>query len=179
MSKVDIRNHVFSPNDHLFFDANIWLCIYGPMPMQRRRTGVYQQSWKQIRQRGATVHVDVLVISEFINRFTRWEYDQTNRQYADYKDFRKSQDFPPIAADVAAQVRRILGYARCCDSCFVSVDTNALLTEFSVGDSDFNDQMIAEICRSHHFTLVTDDGDFKSVANLPLITANGRLLTAP
>lgn len=41
---------------------------------------------------------------------------------------------------------------------------------------DFNDQVLAELCKSRNLTLVTHDGDFKDLG-LNLLTANQSLLS--
>jgi len=44
-----------------------------------------------------------------------------------------------------------------------------------MGNSDFNDLVLVELCRSKGFMLVTDDGDFKG-KGITVLTANRRLL---
>jgi len=52
----------------------------------------------------------------------------------------------------------------------------ALVDEYEKGNSDFNDQVLAELCKSKGLTLVTDDSDFADTG-LTIVTANQRLLT--
>ena len=52
---------------------------------------------------------------------------------------------------------------------------NALLNDYATGDYDFNDQVITEICKNNGFTLITNDGDFKT-QEIPILTANAKLL---
>ena len=59
---------------------------------------------------------------------------------------------------------------------FASVDIASLIDEYEKGESDFNDQMLTELCKSRGLTFVTDDGDFKGLG-LSLITANKKLLS--
>lgn len=49
------------------------------------------------------------------------------------------------------------------------------MDEYEDGGSDFNDQIIRELCRSKGLKLITDDGDFKS-QGIAVLTANQRLL---
>lgn len=49
------------------------------------------------------------------------------------------------------------------------------MNEYQVGGSDFNDQVIREVCKSNGFKLLTDDGDFDT-QGLTVLTANSRLL---
>ena len=61
------------------------------------------------------------------------------------------------------------------ESGFEKVDIGALLAEYEAGDTDFNDQILVELCRVKGLTLVTHDVDFKD-RGLTLLTANQRLL---
>jgi len=173
----DVRLHSFSNDDRLFLDANIWLSVYGPLTYNRRRTRFYAKALRDIRISGCQVFLDALVLSEFINAFARWEHRQSSPKPPAFKIFRQSSAFKPIAEDIANNVRRIVRQCRRCESNFTGVDIQALLTEFEKGDSDFNDQMISEICKHKGLTLLTDDGDFRG-SGLTILTANNRLLTS-
>ncbi len=50
-----------------------------------------------------------------------------------------------------------------------------VIAEYAVGDSDFNDQIIATLCKRKGLKLVTDDGDFGG-HGIPVVTANRKLL---
>ena len=61
------------------------------------------------------------------------------------------------------------------ESGFTMLPMNDLLGDYISGDSDFNDQVITEICKSNGFTLITNDSDFKT-QEIPVLTANSDLL---
>jgi len=124
---------------------------------------------------GCTVYIDVLIISEFINAYARWEHKQSASASDRFKDFRNSPAFVTIAKDIAVNAKRIIKQCQRCDSTFARIDVDALLTEFEKGDSDFNDQMFHRICKHEQLILVTDDRDFKP-PDLTILTANNRLL---
>lgn len=177
ITKVEpIRAHVFQSQERFFLDANVWLSIYGPVVRRSRRSAVYSSALVSIRSAGCPIFLDVLVISEFINAFARMEHKQSALQNLAFKEFRKATDFKPIAKDIAQNAKRILNQCQRCKTGFTTADIDALMVEFELGDSDFNDQMIAEICREEELQLVTDDGDFKS-RGLSIPTANNSLLT--
>ena len=52
---------------------------------------------------------------------------------------------------------------------------DGLLTDYAAGNSDFNDQVITELCKNNGFTLITNDSDFKT-QDIPILTANSNLL---
>jgi len=172
----DISSHSFSKNDQLFLDTNIWLSIYGPMAYTQKRASTYSKALLDIRKFGCLVFIDILVVSEFINTYARWEYKQSLTKYNTFKDFRKSSTFTVIAKDISNNVKRIINQCKRCGYDFVKEDIEKLLTEFGCGDFDFNDQIFTEICKSNRLILVTDDGDFKG-SGLTILTANSYLLS--
>ena len=94
-----------------------------------------------------------------------------------FKDYRRSAAFAVVAADIAENAKRIVRQCRRCDSGFTDVRIESLLSDFGRGDEDFNDQIVAEICKARGLTFITDDGDF-SHSGLSILTANARLLAS-
>ncbi len=180
MSKaVEITTFIFSKTDKLFFDTNVWFYIYGPQGAPNDpKSRAYSNALASAIQANSQILTDVLVISEFINRFARVEHQtlfRTGQAPQDFKQFRNSQVFPPIAQAITAAVRNILKFATRLESGFSSVDINALLTEFEITPNDFNDQIMIRLCQANSMQLVTHDSDFKN-RNLNILTANQRLL---
>ncbi|HXJ93343.1 MAG TPA: PIN domain-containing protein [Terriglobia bacterium] len=174
----DINSYAFADSDRLVLDANVWLFLYGPTKPGDRRAAVYSAALARILAARCEVHADVLVLSEFINRFARLRYNLLQSVAAaplDFKQFRNGADFKPVAKEIAGAVRRVLRTCRRTESGFASVDIASLIAEYEKGESDFNDQMLTELCRSQGFTFVTDDADFKG-NGLKLVTANKKLL---
>ena len=73
---LDVRDYAFTEEDRLLLDANVWLSIYGPDPTARRRSSAYQRAFRRMRTARNQLFTDVLVLSEFINRFARQLYVQ-------------------------------------------------------------------------------------------------------
>lgn len=178
MNKIkDISSYSFLKEESFFLDANIWLSVYGPMAYPRKRTSIYANALCNIRKTNCFIFIDVLILSEFINTYARWEHKQSSLRTKRFKDFRKNKAFIPVAEDIAVNAKRITKQCQCCDSNFTSIDIEALLTEFEKGNSDFNDQVFSETCKAKKLILVTDDSDFKD-SELTILTANGHLLQA-
>jgi predicted nucleic acid-binding protein len=175
---VDIRSYTFRSEDRLLLDTNIWLLVYGPnADSDDRRTKAYSAALRKMREHKAKIFTDELILSEFINRFARWEYGQlapsTRPQY--FKEFRKSPAFKQVAQEIAASAKMILKMTVCCDSGFDRMNVEQMLIEFETGNFDFNDQIIFELCKAKQFILVTDDGDFKTT-DISILTVNRALL---
>ena len=119
-----------------------------------------------------------MVLSEFINRYSRLTYNlfKTAGSTIDFKEYRQSPDFKPVAKDIESSVRRILKHCQRTESGFSDCDINSLLTKFGEGNSDFNDQVMVELCKNKGFKLITHDSDFRD-CGVTVLTANNRLLT--
>jgi hypothetical protein len=124
------------------------------------------------------VYTDVLIISEFVNRYARLRHQLLVGRRGippDFKRFRATPTFKAIASDIAADTKKILSGCTRVESGFTALDLDTLVNSYGTGDSDFNDLVLAELCQSKGFILVTDDGDFKG-KNIAVLTANRRLL---
>ncbi|WP_017719268.1 type II toxin-antitoxin system VapC family toxin [Kamptonema formosum] len=180
MSKqvYSIESYTFSQTDALLFDANIWLYIYSPQGERFPRIkAAYTLAFRRIRSAKAQIFIDALVLSEFINAYARFVYSELPAagKPANFKSFRQTADFKPVAEQIAKYSRRILEKCERTESGFESADLGAILSEYAGGEADFNDQMLAALCRAKGLKLVTHDADFEG-EDLTVITANAKLL---
>ena len=170
-----VLHYNFTLQDKLFLDANIWLYLYGPPKPRTYWRPLYSRAFNRILRAKSPIYIDVLVVSEFINAYARlkWRADAPHLAY--FKDFRNSPGFKPVAQNIAARVKQIMKHCARIESGFTMLPMNDLLDDYISGDSDFNDQVITEICKNNGFTLITNDGDFKT-QEIPILTANQSLL---
>lgn len=177
----NIAHYPFSATDKLLFDANIWLDIYGPQGNPTSwRTQVYSKALAEALKAKSVLHIDVLIISEFINRYARLEFGFLQNQGGtpgDFKTFRNTPAFIPIAQSITNNLRRILRHCTRTESGFSTCDIQTLLTEYQQGGFDFNDQILTSLCKVQGFAFVTHDADFKD-RGLTILSANNRLLNS-
>ena len=177
-SAEEIGNYAFKATDELLVDANVWFFVHGPHRPGDPRAAVYSGALARILAAQSRIFVDVLIISEFANRYARLKHDILKGRPGvprDFKQFRKSSTFKAIARDIAADVRKLLANCARVESGFGTLDIESLVTEYGQGNADFNDLVLADLCKSKGFKLVTDDGDFKG-KDVVVLTANRRLL---
>lgn len=177
MPAKDVRKHRFTDRDRLFLDANIWLYNFCPdaqPPRPSPRVEVYSEAFAAILQAKSQIYIDVLVTAEFINRYARlrWENQASDMEF---KVFRNSADFTFVAREIACQSGRVMGLCSRVESGFAELPIDDLFGVYEMGKSDFNDQVIAELCKKEDLTLLTHDGDFKN-QEISILTANPRLL---
>lgn len=172
---LQVRNYNFTDKDQLFLNANIWLYLRFSQKPFNYWEKTYSNVFKRILNGKSQIYIDVLVVTEFINTYARRKWKLITPRFKSFKTFRNSSLFNPIAKDIAADAKRVVGHCQLIESGFVGLRINDLLDDYANGDSDFNDQIIAEICKSNGLTLVTHDGDFRT-HEIPILTANTYLL---
>jgi len=170
-----INSYEFAESETLFFDTNIWFYIYAPQPPDDWKTRIYSNALAKILSAKSYIYIDALVLSEFINRYARLAYSLSGVSIK-FKEFRQSPAFKSVAKDIEVSVRGILKHCRRTESGFPECDIESLLAKFGEGNSDFNDQLMTELCKGKGFKLITHDQDFKE-CGLTVLTANNRLLS--
>lgn len=172
---ISVEGYPFTPEDELLLDTNIWLFVFGPQKPGSKKATTYSRVLANILAANSRIYIDALIVSGFINAYARLKWNVMGNPHGNFKRFRKSRDFKPIARDIAADIRRVLRHCHRVEDDFNVLNIDRLVTEFERGDSDFNDQVIAALCRNRGLKLVTDDGDFRD-CDIPIVTANKRLL---
>lgn len=183
----DIRKKSdFDEKDCFFLDTNVWLYIYYGIYSEQDRyfKKWYTDAFEKMLLCNCKIFVDFLVLSEFVNRFARLEYDrkmppikrEPNRN--NYKIFRKSGDGQNTAREIVININKILNKSELCDLDYncIKPKLSAQLKEYEKFDSDFNDLIYVELCKEKKFTFVTHDGDFNN-HDIRVLTANNAMLS--
>lgn len=175
---ISVSNYEFKKSDFVLIDTNVWFYVHGPQGDPNDwKTKVYSAALQRLFEANSHALVDILVIAEFVNSFCRHEYKlyQGVSGTTDFKTFRKSSYFKSLAAGIANSVRLILGKCKCIGTGFESLDFEKVVTDYALLCPDFNDQILAELCKSNGFMLLTNDGDFRDF-EVSILTANNKLL---
>jgi len=177
---IPIATYAFTGGDSFFIDANIWIFLYGRQEPGDRRIPIYSNALREILTKGCQIFIDVLVLSEFINRCARIEHGFAKSQGSleNFKNFRNSAAFQPAAHGIALACRAILKNCVRTESLFERVDIEAILNDYESQHRDFNDQILSEICREKKLQMISDDSDFRDLG-VNLLTANRKLLSSP
>ena len=170
-----VKQHNFASTDKLFLDANIWFYLFGLHKPTEPTVQTYSNVFNRILNAQSKIYIDVLVVSEFINVYARRKWRLISPHLYPFKAFRNSSDFKSVAQDIAAEVKQIMKHCSRIESGFATLRIDDLLNDYAVGDFDFNDQVITQLCKINGFTLITNDGDFET-QDIPVLTANSKLL---
>ena len=178
MKPQRIEKYAFSAKDDLLLDANIWLFLYCPHGDPHAHGPVmYSTAFKKIVSAKCKIYITSTVLGEFVNRYCRLAHRllvARNAAAEEFKDFRGTVLFKPVAKAVADAGKRVLKDASPIGDDFASFDLGRILSDFERGRHDFNDLLIAEVCRRRKLTLITDDEDF-SAQDVEILTANALL----
>jgi predicted nucleic acid-binding protein len=169
-----IESYDFPEGKSYFFDTNIWLYIYGPIGWPDQRSDVYSGALKKIRDSKGTIYINCMIISEFINAFSRIEFKQQS-EFTRFKEFRSSLSYRAIAQDLAYNVKKILKSTLACDPEMQAINIPEVMDLFEQGKYDFNDLLFAQICRAKGMIFVTHDKDFSELG-VDILTANEKLV---
>lgn len=173
-----VESHRFQASDSILLDTNVWLFLQGPLPLsQEGRAARYQTAFKKMLTAGCRPYLDSMVLAEFINRCARFYYEKlpSNRKPRWFKEFRGTSDYRACAVDIAARARGIVKQSVRIEGRFEKLDISSELDTFAKGMTDFNDQLLIDLCRARNLSLMTDDSDFRG-APIQLLTANPGLL---
>jgi predicted nucleic acid-binding protein len=175
----DATKYAYQKDEHVLIDANVW--IYLQPPAAQPPPGFawrYSKALKNLLSAGATPVIESLVLSEYLNRYLRIEFEGAWRGvYKTFKNFRLSGDFAPLAKSAVADARTILKLTAPHDNLLSSSDIPAILAETEAGRLDINDGMLVETCRLHGWKLLTNDGDM-TVGGIEVLTTYQPLLAA-
>lgn len=172
------------PDSKVCFDANVLIYLFAPTSRPAGQLeSKYSNLLSKIRKSSADIVIDPTVISEYVNTCLRIEYRaklKTERlEDAGLKRFRLDHGgwYDGIAKEVSDHLREILALPNLglVDTSVGALDMPLLIDEFETDRRDWNDQIIAELCRKNGYLLVTHDGDFKQEQDLTILTYNGRL----
>ena len=130
MNKVSDYN--FTSQDRLFLDTNIWFYLYGPEGSSSHWVQIYSTIFNRMLSAKSQIYIDVLVLSELINTYSRTQWRFVARHIESFKGFRNSSHFKPVAQEIGAKVKSILESCSRIESGFATLATSFLSNECRV-----------------------------------------------
>ena len=176
---MHINDYVPNSEDMLFFDANVWLTIYGPAPnhwSKKPCTSLYHSLIKN----QIPIYTNTIIISEVINSWARLEFNQQRLELGfepqEFKKYRESELFEDVAEEISIVVEAILRWSNGSDSNLESMSMDDIVSKYRTGAYDFNDLIFSDICKTNGFIFVTNDHDFCGLCET-VLTANKKMLS--
>ena len=176
-----LSKYSFSKGEHLLIDTNVWLYVhpafFPQVKSKRRLCRVYSEGIKSMQAAQSELITNLVILGEYVNRFCRlcWN-SQYKCQFNDYKTFRDSDNFAPIAKSSIGFARKILKVCTWSDETISLEMIDTALNGFVTKHADLNDILLIELCRKNKWKMVTHDGDFR-YGDIGVITDNQKLLS--
>ena len=179
MAKIErIGDFKVKSGDYFFFDNNVWMFLFSPISGAKDyQQRVYSNLFKEIQSARATIFINSLVVSEYINRSLRLNHSlwrdrvvKSGVRFVDYKkDYRPTKEFEDAKNEVCDEMRNILSIAERKPDDFNAMDLTSVL---AAREMDFNDSYYVSFCKLNNFILVTDDKDMQSTSlDITILTA--------
>src|SRR5436190_16859722 len=136
-----VRSYPFQDGETILIDANVWLFLHPPPGDSGSGWAKdYSDAYRRLIAAKAKPVTDAMVLSEYLNRYFRIEYDAGwKEEFKTFKSFRMSARFPPVAEDAVAEVRQIVKLATVQDTPASRFSLDAILEGTEAGAVDFND----------------------------------------
>ncbi len=175
----DAATYSFQAGEHILIDANVWLYLLPPAAQPAQWwAAAYSGVFARLLLAKAQPVVDAIILSEYLNRYVRIEYDASWRApYPKFKDFRKSADGIKILQSAIAEINQILKTTAPHNTLLANLDLPAVLSAVQNGTIDFNDGLLIQNCRLNNWKLLTHDSDM-TLGGIELLTTNKKLLQA-
>ena len=166
-NKYNSSNIQSITNKKIFLDANILIYLFGfGTPTSSNWESQYANLYTKLHNQNNTFVVDYIVISEFVNRAIKIEYDNylnsnnLDKNSLSYKNYRNSLDGQEALKDIYIIVNdEILNEFEVIEKSYSKDDLKVMC---KVDELDFSDKAIIKICEDNQFILLTNDTDFKN-----------------
>ena len=166
-NKYNSSNIQSITNKKIFLDANILIYLFGfGTPTSANWENQYATLYSKLNKQNNIFVVDYIVISEFVNRAIRIEYDNylisnnLDKNSLSYKNYRNSLDGQEALKDIYIIVNdEILNEFEVIEKSYSKDDLKVMC---KVDELDFSDKAIIKICEDNQFILLTNDTDFKN-----------------
>ena len=172
---VDISSYQTQSGDKFLFDTNIWFYIYYSMGYKNeKKISKYSGFYKSILNK--EIFITSQIVSEFINQCLRYDYNDINNNYKNFKDYRNSADGKKSMSIIKPVIinKILINCKKLNDT--ITINQLISMTEKSI-EVDFNDILSVEQTKQEQLKIVTDDSDFGYFCNdFDILTYNQNLL---
>lgn len=164
---IDISNiYRVDSKDRVFVDTNILIFLFSPSYVKTNTDQVerYSMVFSILIQKKCALYVNSHVISEFINRCLRIDFENNfniNKDKHYKSDYRGSMEYEKTIKIVLKQLKKILKSINHINDDFESFDISQAYE--STRENDFNDLIIADTVKRNNLKLLSDDKDFRNI----------------
>jgi predicted nucleic acid-binding protein len=159
----------------IFFDTNIWMYLYCDIANYNHwLTADYSRAFKQILNLKLKIATDIIIMSEFINTYSRIAfsvYNSNNNSSLNFKQYRKTDHYKDTIKNVYNIIKNKILKIAVFENMNYNIDSFQKILNHEDIDIDFNDLHIVNLCKKNDMYLLTNDKDFKN-AEIDIISNN-------
>jgi len=158
-------------DESVFIDTNILIFLFSPDFVNSKKYQVdkYSNIYAKLIEKNCKLFINSHVISEFINKCLRIDFEKNFQNEEKTKNFKKDYRISQRYEDTLSLILKELKK-------FISLNVNQLSDDFNNFEiftqysetihSDFNDLIIAKNVIDNNLKLLTDDSDFDNHDNI-------------
>jgi len=182
---VDITTDMPKAEDMFLVDTNVWYWMTYPKATSNvpNQLAEYPGYLNRALGAGSSIHHSGLSLAELAHLIEKTEREIYERTIGAIKTKEYRHNFPSERSRVASEIHAAWGQVtNLADPISVAVDaptTTAALRRCQAEKVDGYDLFILESMKNHSVVqVITDDGDFATVAGIQVFTANRNVLSA-
>lgn len=158
------NEYVIQPDDKFLFDTNIWMYLHCSIGNYNADlVEEFSDLYSRIRDNENHIYTTSMLISEFLNTYSRLEFNLTRK--SDYKlknykkDFRNNPEYEKVFRNINLVVeKKILNSSSKLNDSFEEFDKRFYFSNEL--NSDFNDEYFCFLAEKYGLKIVTNDKDF-------------------
>lgn len=158
--------YTFKSTDKVLIDANILIFIFCPLSTYSNKIDNYSDILEALRDSNSKLFLCSTVVSEFINRWLRMDFDkniQDNKKTKNFKrDYRGTSRYKTVLNQILKQIEKLYknyNITQINDN-FENFD---IQNSYLEKENDFNDLLICHISNKYDLQILTDDKDFEKL----------------
>jgi predicted nucleic acid-binding protein len=181
--RIDLNNIKNLSDKNILLDTNIWIYLFCPLGHSKEFiVKKYSLAFNRLIHSNNKLYIDVMILSEFINRYLRlayYVYMKNNNIETDFdfkKDYKQTDDFKETIQLIVSTIKnKILLKVSVANFNYENNNIVELIDNLKDKMTDFNDLHFEKLCKTKGFILLTDDSDY-SDSSLDIISGNPKLL---
>jgi len=159
-------------NTKVLIDTNVLIFVFYPINSNKNKVDHYSMSLEKLRENNSQIFISSIVISEFINRWLRLDFEK-NFQNDDKtkkfkKDYRVSDTYKKTIKLILKTIKKIYkNYnIKNIDDCYSSFDIEKRYKDNYI---DFNDLILIHIAEKYNLKILTDDNDINKIKKFSIL----------
>ncbi len=155
----------------ILIDTNILIFAFYPLNTNQDKVSMYTSILGKLKANNNQIFISSSVVSEFVNRWLRLDFEknfQDDQKTKDFKkDYRVSENYKKTITLILKTIKKIYNNYNIfnIDDSYVEFD---IFGRYKNIDIDFNDLILIHIAEKNDLKILTDDKDLKNIENITI-----------